>query len=222
MALTRLQRNALAFMEAQSQHPTQDWARMCLGVCRRAFGAPMMRNAIPIGGTAVMAFHRAKTKHSFDGDYDAVPAGRLFVFEGGTKGAGHIVVTAGNGWCWTNDEVRTGHIDRARLEWAETRWGMHPLGIIDDVNTKVIFEAPDWVSLGMLRAAARRDRSRVKGMYPVQTNRIRRALGMRVATGRWTRFTSRRWKRLYPKSGGQPTAYSLTDFCHRHDLTYRH
>lgn len=107
-------------------------AGFCLGTVRRSFGAG--------GGThdAQDAWDQAKSKHKFTGSYAKVPANRPFFYSGGSRGYGHVVVTAGNGWAYGTDMCHSGRICLHRLSDPVTKWGFRPLGYTDDINHKVI------------------------------------------------------------------------------------
>jgi hypothetical protein len=219
MRLDELQTQAIDYLEAQHAHPSESWLARCLGVTRRAFQCPPMANAVPAGGTAYLAYQRCPKadRHPFSGDYSKLPAGRVFVWKGGSKGAGHIVTTDGDGWCWSNDVLRPGKIDRVRMARIERDWRMDPLGMIDVLNGKRIYAAAD-LDLSRLQQAAAHPREQ---LAPVMVRKVQRAMGAKFPTGRWGRLTRRRWKRRYPDSKGLPTAWSVQDFAGRHGLTWQ-
>lgn len=154
--MTKIGQRAIRWMKAQIATSFPGRAGFCLGTVRRAFDAPGMLNATPAGGTAKMAWDRANNRQEFDGDYDAVPAGWPFCYAGGSKGYGHIVVTAGNGKAYGTDgkRFRIGHVDLISLKQPVVAWGMRPLGIIGDINGKYLGPLPpriNYVSIANLR-----------------------------------------------------------------------
>lgn len=181
---------------------------MCQAFARSAHGLPA------VYGSAIAAWSNAEHKHRGD---RTPPKGVPCFYQGGRYG--HVVISAGNGMVWSTDALARGRADLVPLAAIEQAWGYRYLGWTADLNRYRVWRRPNWVSLADLRTAARKDRRRIVGLHPQQVNRIRKALGMKRATGRWSKWVSVRWHRRY--GADLPTAQSLRDFCERHHLDYR-
>lgn len=58
----------------------------------------------------------------------SVPAGGLAFFSSGSGGAGHVMISIGNGYFMSNDIEVSGRIDRTTIATIESRWGQTYLG----------------------------------------------------------------------------------------------
>lgn len=120
MAKTRAQ--VANWAKDQKDRKTRGWTGLCLKFCRMAAGAP--------GGVynAKTAWRNAKYKHK-----TGTPPRGTFVYWGGGK-HGHIAVSAGDGYCYSNDIVERGRIHRVRISMITRSWGKPYYGWSEDVN----------------------------------------------------------------------------------------
>lgn len=183
----------------------------CLGTIRRCFGVPGMQNVSPAGGTAKLAWDRANHRHPFRGSYKAVPAAVPFFWRGGSKGYGHIAISAGDGKCWSTDVKRPGKVDLVTLASITNNWSSFtPLGWTEDLNgVRIAAQLPEVSFQNIQRAATTK---KYKNSYPAQTKLVQSALkkqkllgyyipgrfggNTRRAMARWGVFTKANLTRL--------------------------
>jgi GH25 family lysozyme M1 (1,4-beta-N-acetylmuramidase) len=111
------------WLRAQSTHPTQSWARLCLSAVRQAFGVDYTpASSWPTSDrSAGTAWDRAKFKHPTT-DPAKVPKWVPVFFE--TPGeADHVAFSVGGGRCLSNDFVRDGRIDECAIADIARKWG---------------------------------------------------------------------------------------------------
>lgn len=180
----------------------------CLKYVRSAHGVPAVYSS------AIVAWANADLKHRGD---RTPPKGVPCFYEGGRFG--HVVESAGDGMVWSTDVLTRGRVDLVPLAAIEAEWHYTYLGWAADLNRHRVWKRPNGVSLKAVAEAARKDPSRPVGVHPRYVNRVRKALGMRLLTGRWSRAVSRRWRNRYGVD--HPTAETLRKFCAAHNLTYK-
>lgn len=118
--------NAVAYAQAHRGEPFP--TDTCLMQVRKAFGIaakyPTAYAAwLGAGGAAGVNTHTL------------IPAGpNVPIFFKGRGAAGHIAISAGNGWCWSTDILRPGRWDRVRIEDLAKRWNMKYLGWSETLN----------------------------------------------------------------------------------------
>lgn len=100
----------------------QDFVRSKLGA---PFGAP----------TAIAAWDQAQLKHPGD---PAPPAMVPVYFRGGSTGAGHAALSAGQGWIFSTDWPTAGRVGEVKITELATTWHEEYLGWTGDINGKVI------------------------------------------------------------------------------------
>lgn len=114
---------AQAIAEAKSEHskPSQSWYQLCLAFVRHCW-------AMPGTGTpsAIVGWNRSKLKHSTG----TPPKGAPVYWRGGTYG--HVALSDGNGYVWSNDYRRRGKIDRVKISDITRGWGFTYLGWTGD------------------------------------------------------------------------------------------
>lgn len=114
-----------AWAKGQKDRNTRGWLGLCQKFCRMAAGAP---GSPPGASDAITAWHRAKYRHT-----KGTPPRGSFVFWSG-HAHGHVAISAGDGWIYSNDIVQNGHIDRVKLTRVREKWGLHYLGWTEDNN----------------------------------------------------------------------------------------
>jgi cell wall-associated NlpC family hydrolase len=82
---------------------------------------------------AAAAWAGAKVKHHTS-DPTAIPRGYPVWWTGGSKGFGHVAISAGNGMCWSTDILRPGFFDLVAIDRIRTQWGLALVGWSEDVN----------------------------------------------------------------------------------------
>ncbi|HKE71920.1 MAG TPA: hypothetical protein VKB55_21855 [Nocardioidaceae bacterium] len=157
--------DAIRWGVKQIDHPTENWHAACLVFVRSCY------HIAARDGSAAAAWEAAEFKHRVE-DGDQVPRGVPYFWTGGSEGNGHVVLSLGDGWCLTNDFVRDGKINRAKINDITKGWGQNARGWTEDVNgVKVIrVNAPvrpakgwDRVRLGALDSGKpSKDNNRVK------------------------------------------------------------
>lgn len=113
--------SSLAWMRAQSSHPTQNWLDWCMRAVRTALRVPQG------AGTAAAAYAATKFRHAMGTPPAGVP-----VWWGG--GAGHVALSAGGGQVWSTDILRKGQIDLVPLSEITSKWGKPYEGWTEDIN----------------------------------------------------------------------------------------
>jgi hypothetical protein len=87
----------------------------------------------PGAPTAIAAWERAAHKHPTSNPA-TIPRGYPIMWSGGSRGAGHIAIGAGHGWCWSTDIARPGRFDRVPVARVHTQWGLTLEGWTQDLN----------------------------------------------------------------------------------------
>lgn len=198
----------LAHVEAYAAHGTDFGPNNCLFAVRSAARGP--------GGThdAADAWKASEGRHLTG----TPPRGAIVYWVGGSRGYGHIAISAGSGWVWSTDIKRKGKFDKVRISTLNRAWpNLRYAGWALSVNgVRVLWQPP--LSLARLQNAYRHPR---KVVSPKHVRRVQRALGFRKLSGRWGSGVRRHWKALYPETNGRPTERSVRDFATRHHLHYR-
>lgn len=76
--------------------------------------------------TAYVHWTQIPTTYRHGGDRSVPPGGLAFFSNNG--GAGHVMISIGNGYFMSNDIEVAGRIDRTTIATIENRWGQHYLG----------------------------------------------------------------------------------------------
>lgn len=129
---------AVAWGREQVDHPVKDFTRLCLQFVRMAYGLPVVH---PDAGTA---WDLAELRHPTR-TANSIPRGVPVFFELPSV-ADHVALSLGDGWCLSNDVLRTGRIDRVRIDAIVQRWGAQLLGWTEDLNGHRVFTAPTKVA----------------------------------------------------------------------------
>lgn len=107
---------------------------LCLQRCRLVYGIPARDQS------ASEAWSRAKYRHTEGGHS---PAGAFEFWTGGSKGYGHIAISAGGGWCWSTDIERRGYFDLVPTSVISQKWrNQKYVGWTEDINGKRVNVAP--------------------------------------------------------------------------------
>ena len=124
----------LAACRAEHDHPSRDWTGKC-----QMFSRLMYDVQVPLFSTAYLQWLGAHPddKHIGGKPSDA-PVGALLCTKGANP-AGHIYPAArpfrnGTPGAWSNDLVRTGHINKVPRTAPMTQWGHKYLGYLTSIN----------------------------------------------------------------------------------------
>ncbi|MFI6056179.1 hypothetical protein ACIBCO_39710 [Streptomyces violascens] len=104
--------SAVAFMKAQHDSGSRDWSHLCLGAVSQAWGD------IDDHDTAAAAAEATTSRHT----HTTPPAGAP-VWWPGVGSVGHVALSDGNGYVWSNDIVTDGSIDRVSIADLDAQWG---------------------------------------------------------------------------------------------------
>ena len=112
--LMRTYGQAKEFAQQQHRSGSASWHNMCQMFSRQCVGAPSF------GSSAREAFNRipAEQRHTSS----PPPAGSIAYYGFRDHGFGHAVFAVSGGFVWSNDILRTGHIDRVRWDVFPSRW----------------------------------------------------------------------------------------------------
>lgn len=115
---------AVAFAQAQVDHPSQDWYEKCQSFVRQALG--FSQGTAP---TAQAAWNDTEstggTVHK--GDYNP-PAGVPVYWSGGSSGNGHVALSAGQGYVYSTDINGRGTVALVPIMSIQQKWGLNYLG----------------------------------------------------------------------------------------------
>ena len=152
--------NAVAYAEQQRKAPTRDWTYLCQKFARTCVGAAAW------GSTALKAWYAIPVSHRHGG---TPPPGSLVYFDDPNRvgEAGHVVFMVTNGYCYSNDILRRGKIDKVPLSLIRTKWGMRQLGWIDwtPSGSLNLLKTLPTVDLSRAQDAARLDPPAPSGTY---------------------------------------------------------
>ena len=112
-------------MDNQYDSPLND-ASTYSGLCDR-FVANAYGWSHSGSSTAYIHWTQIPSTYKHGGDR-SVPAGGLAFFSGGSSGAGHVMISIGNGYFMSNDIDVNGRIDKTTIGTIESRWGQNYLG----------------------------------------------------------------------------------------------
>ena len=113
----RTYEQAKAYAVAQHKNPTRDWTMLCQMFSRQCVGAEVF------GGSARVAYGNIPPSHRFSST--PPPPGSLAYFGRASEnsGAGHVVFMVEGGYCWSNDILREGKIDKVHYTDITEAWG---------------------------------------------------------------------------------------------------
>lgn len=107
----------------------------CLMMVRLCYGIG------PGAATAAQAWVQARERHATT-SASRIPRGYPVFWLGGSTGAGHVAVSAGDGFCWSTDIKRPGRFDRVPIAQVHDQWGLQLVGWAEDLNGTTV-EAHD-------------------------------------------------------------------------------
>lgn len=120
--LVRAGAGAISWARGQVVHRSRSWTGMCLMFVRMSFN---VGSRYP---SAENAWGHTERRHTSWPPPPGVPVwwtnGRF----------GHVVLSAGNGWCYSTDFLRTGRVDKVRINTITSAWGQHYRGWSEDIN----------------------------------------------------------------------------------------
>lgn len=148
---------------------SRTWYRMCLQYVRLSYGIP--------GGTANagLAWDRAQHKHRTDNS-SSIPRG-VPVFWELPSVADHVALSAGDGWCWSNDVQTPGKCNKVRIDDITRAWNGTLLGWTEDLNGVRVWTPPRRRKTKNITAAlsAKTRAARVYALKKVVENGSRKA-----------------------------------------------
>lgn len=154
MKATKLGLRARDKARAERSAPTAPaprlWRGLCLMFVRKTLDVPYRYDS------AILAWHGT---NPLDRHTSPAPPGVPEFFEIGKYG--HVVLSDGNGWCFSNDIKRSGKIDRVQVSEITRRWGAKRLGWSETLNGVRVYPGHPRVSLSeVLRVV------KATGRYP--------------------------------------------------------
>ena len=112
---------ALTYAQTQTQTPSQNWLDKCLQFVNNAWGNSVSWLGAP---TAMQSWMEAPNKHT---DTSIPPAGAA-VYWGTSNPAGHVALSAGNGYVYTTDFCSAGKVCKVPISQVTQGWGATYLG----------------------------------------------------------------------------------------------
>lgn len=112
---------AIQFAQSKIGGP-RVWRRLCLSFVRQCWGIPA--TGIP---TAYEGWKLTKHRHT-----DGVPPRGALIWWKGPTPEGHVAISAGNGYCYSNDIDVSGGITKTKINTIAARWGAQWLGWTED------------------------------------------------------------------------------------------
>lgn len=131
--MVRTPAKALEWAKGESLNPSQNWLGKCLVFSRSTYDVPAKY------GSAAEAWSHTTERY---GIQTTPPAGALVWWTGGRHGYGHVVLSAGDGWCWSSDKVRAGKVDLVRISSITRDWGLTYQGWTTDINGVQVLNLP--------------------------------------------------------------------------------
>lgn len=216
---------AVARAIAEHRNPSEDWEAMCLRFVRTCLGVAAR---YPY---AELAYRHTTKRH----DTSEAPAGVPVWWSGGRYG--HVALSAGGGYCWSNDILRRGAIDKVRIATITRNWGMDYKGWTEDINGVDVYPGRPTELAGRPRIhvnaiadAARRDPVAAQGIasHSRAVRIVERALAAEgllddrwIRDGAWGTKTTAAWKRWQRRLGddtpsGQPGLRGLRELGAKH------
>lgn len=111
--------DVITVAKREHNRPSQSWRRLCLGFVRYCWGLG------PTGTpNATQGWNRSKQKVTSG---STPPKGAPVYWRGPTSD-GHVAISDGGGYVWSNDFRRPGKIDRVRISDITRGWGATYLG----------------------------------------------------------------------------------------------
>lgn len=151
--MTATPEQAIAAARNQSEHgPRIDrWLGVgtftgwCLKAVRTCYGVDA-HDFTPNNGRdplAIEAFDDAAHKHPVGSTQTlSIPRGVPVFWRGGSTGAGHIAISAGDGFCWSTDILRPGFFDKVPVSLIAEKWGLTLVGWTEDLNGVRVWTPP--------------------------------------------------------------------------------
>lgn len=152
---------AVAWAKHQHDIGASIWFGQCLNFVHQCFKVPAKY------GTASIGYDHTRYRHKSG----VPPVGTICWWKGGSHGFGHVAISAGGGYVWSNDVRQQGHIDRVKISSITTNWHQTYMGWTEDVNDVRIWTPPKAipqhkavvVDLSNVQEAFKRDHSRPQG-----------------------------------------------------------
>ena len=124
---------AVSHAIGEATHRSEDWAGLCKKFVRLCFDVPSTSSS------AATCWTQAQHKHPWT---VTPPAGVAVFWGGGSRGFGHVALSAGRGLCYSTDYKRTGYVDLVNVAAIGPGWGLRPLGWTEDFDGAQVFNPP--------------------------------------------------------------------------------
>lgn len=132
--MTRTPAEAIAWAQNQSEHGPRVHEGMCLKMVRTALDVPAKYLR------AIDAWDHAEHRR---GGGIVPPVGVPVFWRGGHTGAGHVALSAGNGYVWSTDWKRNGYFDKAAIADITRDWHETYLGWTEDLNAVPVYKTTE-------------------------------------------------------------------------------
>lgn len=127
--MARTVAQALSYAYNQHKSPSRNWGAWCLVFVRSAWGVAALYPSAEKGWYGTR--HRMGT--------GTPPAGAPVWWTNGRHG--HVALSAGGGYCWSNDVVTYGRIHKVAISRITRQWGQRYRGWTRDINGVVVLPA---------------------------------------------------------------------------------
>ena len=122
---------AVAFAKKQSTSGTSKWHNLCQSMVRQSFRLPA------VAPSAKSAWENAKKKHKTTSTKN-IPRGVPVFYKTSTKNW-HVVLSAGDGMCYSTDVGGRGKVGYLSIKTLENAWGITLLGWTEDLNGFTVY-----------------------------------------------------------------------------------
>lgn len=131
----RTPREAIAWARDQAQTGAAIYGGYCLKFVRESLNIDARYSC------ATEAWQQANKKHPVaNGSH--CPRGVPVFWTGGPKGYGHVVLSVGDGKCYSTDIYRAGHVDLTTIDGITRAWGnLDFVGWAEDLNGVTVYQA---------------------------------------------------------------------------------
>ena len=126
--------SAVNWAKTQTTKPVKDFNNLCLQFTRMCFNVPAKYTSAKKGWEGAAKKHKTTNASN-------IPAGVPVWFKTGTVNW-HVVISAGNGYCYSSDVGGRGKIGFITINGLCKAWGITLLGWSEDINGVTVYKAP--------------------------------------------------------------------------------
>lgn len=159
-------KEAIAHAKGEHYRRTRNWTNLCLMFVRMCFGVSSRY------ASAETAYYNTKKRHTSW----PPPAGVPVWWTNGRYG--HVALSTGNGYCWSNDFKRRGYIDHVKIADITRYWGQRYRGWTEDINGVDVYDPRPTLDASAIARRTRRNLSAPQGKF------LKRAVAAEVGKGR--------------------------------------